>query len=135
MRQNEMERLDLQHHVLVLLMSGELHLAPLRQPQRIVDLGTGTGIWAIEMADRYPEAQIIGTDLSPVQPLWCVRRSPAAGRQEELTPCRVPYNVSFEVDDLEAEWLYRPNYFDMVHARYLLGSVSDWRGMIAQAYR
>lgn len=45
-------------------------MAPLSNPMRILDVGTGTGIWAMEMADKYPESTIIGTDLSPVQPSW-----------------------------------------------------------------
>ena len=66
--QLEQDRLDLQHHVIKLLLNGELHLAPLENPKRILDLGTGTGLWAIEMADKFPKAKVIGTDLSPVQP-------------------------------------------------------------------
>ena len=53
-----------------LLCNNHLHLAPLSNPQRILDIGTGTGIWVMEMADEYPDAQIIGTDLSPIQPTW-----------------------------------------------------------------
>lgn len=34
----------------------------------MLDLGTGTGIWAIDFADEYPSANVIGTDLSPIQP-------------------------------------------------------------------
>jgi methylase of polypeptide subunit release factors len=45
------------------LMDGEIHLSPLKDPQRILDIGTGTGIWAIDAADRYPMAEVIGTDL------------------------------------------------------------------------
>jgi hypothetical protein len=30
----------------------ELHLAPIRNPHRILDVGTGTGIWALEMGKR-----------------------------------------------------------------------------------
>ncbi|KAL8832323.1 MAG: hypothetical protein Q9191_000324 [Dirinaria sp. TL-2023a] len=66
----EMERMDIKHHIFILLCSGNLHLAPLTKPERILDLGTGTGIWAMEMADQYPESTVIGTDLSPVQPTW-----------------------------------------------------------------
>lgn len=29
-------------------MRGKLHFAPLKNPKRILDLGTGTGIWAID---------------------------------------------------------------------------------------
>jgi len=35
-----------------------------------MDVGTGTGIWAIDMADRFPNAQVKGIDLSPIQPNW-----------------------------------------------------------------
>lgn len=52
-------------------MGNELYLAPIgEKAARILDLGTGTGIWAIEMGDKFPDSEIIGTDLSPVQPSW-----------------------------------------------------------------
>lgn len=66
-----MDRIDLKHHVITLLCGGNLHLAPLLNPMRILDVGTGTGIWAMEMADQYPNSTVTGTDLSPVQPSWC----------------------------------------------------------------
>lgn len=38
------------HHLATLLLGGRLHAAPIgQQPHRILDLGTGTGIWAVEM--------------------------------------------------------------------------------------
>ena len=56
-----------------LTMDGKLFLAPLgSKPGRILDIGTGTGIWAIDVGDDYPSAEIIGTDLSPTQPSWSV---------------------------------------------------------------
>ena len=64
---------------MLLLCSGYLHLAPLRDPRRILDVGTGTGIWAIEMAEQYPEAAISGIDLSPVQPSWYGRPAEVFG--------------------------------------------------------
>lgn len=57
------DRLDMHHEVFLMLLNGRLHLAPLDDPQRILDIGTGTGIWAIDMADKYPSAEVIGTDL------------------------------------------------------------------------
>jgi methylase of polypeptide subunit release factors len=58
--------LDVHHAIFTLLLNGRLHMAPLVEPRRILDIGTGTGIWAIDMADQYPSADVIGTDLSPV---------------------------------------------------------------------
>ncbi|KAI5856852.1 S-adenosyl-L-methionine-dependent methyltransferase [Tricharina praecox] len=63
----------------------ELHKAPIKRPQRVLDVRTGTGIWAIDMADTYLMAEVIGTDLSPIQPGW------------------VPPNCRFQVDDAEED--------------------------------
>ncbi|OJJ50215.1 hypothetical protein ASPZODRAFT_128840 [Penicilliopsis zonata CBS 506.65] len=110
----EQDRLDLSHHIYRLLLGGALHLAPLENPLRILDIGTGTGIWAIDMADEYPGAEIIGNDLSPIQPAW------------------VPPNCVFEIDDFEREWEYsRP--FDFIHGRELEGFVRDYDRLFAQA--
>jgi hypothetical protein len=62
--------MDIEHHNQKLQMDGKLHLCPLDDPKQILDLGTGSGIWCMEMADEYPECQFIGTDLSPVQYAW-----------------------------------------------------------------
>ncbi|RPA84842.1 S-adenosyl-L-methionine-dependent methyltransferase [Ascobolus immersus RN42] len=113
--EEEQERLDLTHHVYCALLGGELHLAPLDNPKNILDLGCGTGIWAIEMGDLYPECEIIGTDLSPIQPVF------------------VPPNVSFEVDNWEDEWLFGRK-FDMIHMRMLQGAVKDFDVIFTKAY-
>lgn len=34
-----------------MLMKGELHKAPVKNPGKILDLGTGTGIWALDIAE------------------------------------------------------------------------------------
>ena len=48
----EQEREDMKHAMIVNLCSGRLHFAPLQHPQRILDVGTGTGIWAIDSTCR-----------------------------------------------------------------------------------
>lgn len=45
--------LDIHHEIFLQLLGGRLHLAPLNAPQRILDIGTGTGLWAIDVADTY----------------------------------------------------------------------------------
>ena len=48
----ETERLDVYHHLMGILNGGLLHRAPLHDPQRILDIGTGAGNWAIDMGKR-----------------------------------------------------------------------------------
>ena len=44
------------------------------EPQRILDLGCGTGAMLPALAERYPKAQVIGADLS--EPMLCAGRAP-----------------------------------------------------------
>ena len=76
----------------------------------------GTGIWAIEMGDMFPSAEIIGTDLSPGQAQW------------------VPPNVRFEIDDAREDWTFPKDHFDFIHVRTLAGSIQDWPAFIKQCY-
>ena len=44
----EQEREDMKHAMILNLCDGRLHFAPLNNPSKILDVGTGTGIWAID---------------------------------------------------------------------------------------
>ena len=46
--ESEQEREDMKHAMIVNLCGGRLHYAPLENPHEILDIGTGTGIWAID---------------------------------------------------------------------------------------
>ncbi|KAK5098609.1 hypothetical protein LTR70_002497 [Exophiala xenobiotica] len=115
--EQEQDRLDIMHHVFRLALDGEFCYSKLDQPLNILDVGTGTGIWAIEIGDLYPAAQVIGTDVSPIQPNW------------------LPPNVSFQIDDATDSWAFPQNHFDFIHIRCLGGSVRDWPALLRQAYR
>jgi len=39
---------DLQHNIFKIMLDGKLHTAPISNTRRVLDLATGTGIWAIE---------------------------------------------------------------------------------------
>jgi hypothetical protein len=41
------DSLDLNHHMFLLLSDNKLFHAPLENPQSVLDVGTGTGIWAM----------------------------------------------------------------------------------------
>jgi SAM-dependent methyltransferase len=114
----EMDRLDLQHHIFSLTFDGKLFTCPdaqKRQIHHVLDVGTGTGIWAIDFADEYPEAQVLGVDLSPIQPGF------------------VPPNVKFEVDDLEEPWTFT-NKFDFIYSRTMSGSFKNWPRFFEQCF-
>jgi methylase of polypeptide subunit release factors len=69
--EDELDRIDLKHRLYTLLLEEKFFLAPIgRNPQRILDLGTGSGIWAIDVADAFPSAEVLGIDLAPIQPEW-----------------------------------------------------------------
>lgn len=106
--EREQGRLEALHHLLIALFQGKLYHAPLSQPHHILDLGTGTGHWAIEVADAHPEAVVVGTDISPIQPSW------------------VPHNCRFEMSDLEDSfsWHFKQE-FNLIFGRWLLGSLRD----------
>jgi hypothetical protein len=131
-------------------MDNKLHLAPVNDPQNVLDVGTGTGIWAIDFgmrhrpiiselftdgrpAEEHPSAVVIGTDLSPVQPslydcqqLQCIC--------EMLTCLSVPPNLSFIIDDAEDPWAFNEK-FDFIHGRMMVGSFSDVPRFFQQAYK
>lgn len=49
---------------------------------------------------------------------------------------RVPENVRFLIDDIESdEWNWRESYFDYIHSRYLICSISSWPTLIRKAFK
>ncbi|CZR53555.1 related to methyltransferase [Phialocephala subalpina] len=99
--EKEQNRLDMQHQLAKLSLHGRLHLAPLKEAnlKHALDFGTGTGIWAIEFAEQYPNCKVLGSDLSPIQP--------------ELYSLPTPFN------DIDDEWIY-PQPFNFIHSRLMV---------------
>ncbi|KAI9805163.1 MAG: hypothetical protein M1825_000998 [Sarcosagium campestre] len=113
----EQTRLNIVHSMYLYLLDGRLTLTPLTpKPERILDVGTGTGEWAIGMAEQHPEAEVTGVDLSAIQ------------------PNAVPSNVFFEVDDAEQEWTFGTQ-FDLIHVRNLAGSFRSWDHVYRESFR
>lgn len=117
MDEDEMDRMDLQHRKYELVLGDRHFLAPIGPtPQRILDLGTGTGIWALDIADMFPSAEVIGVDIAPIQPKW------------------VASNCQFEIDDVEADWMYKKDSFDFIHFRDPCYSIRDWPKLLGQCF-
>jgi ubiquinone/menaquinone biosynthesis C-methylase UbiE len=80
-----------------------------RPPGRVLDLGTGTGAGALTVARRFPEAQIVGVDLSDAM-LEQARRN---------TPPELQGRVTFERGDASA-LRFEDGAFDLVaHANMI----------------
>ncbi|KKA29006.1 hypothetical protein TD95_004682 [Thielaviopsis punctulata] len=107
---------DLMHEMFTIILNGNYTIAEIPTTiQKALDIGTGTGMWAIDFADRYPGTEVVGVDLSPIQPHF------------------VPPNCKFEVDDITREWTYGHNSLDLVHVRAMTGCVPDWVFFYKQA--
>jgi ubiquinone/menaquinone biosynthesis C-methylase UbiE len=79
----------------------------------MLDVGTGPGHWVIEVADKYGSANVIGIDLSPIQP-------------EDVPP-----NAEFRVADLtEDMYMFHDHSMDLVHSRYSIWKAVSYYRMI-----
>ena len=113
----EADRLDLQHHALREAL-GRNYLAPISSPGRVLDVGTGTGQWGIEVCWEHPEALVVGFDL-------------VAGRAEHPSGYRhVRGNVLQGLP-------FREGSFDFVHQRFLSSGIplAEWPGVVAELVR
>lgn len=82
----------------------------------MLDIGCGTGAWAIEFAEAHPNTRVIGIDLSPIQPTV------------------VPPNVEFIVDDITVPWVY-DHQFDYIHSRAITIGISDWEKLADEVWK
>jgi len=114
---DEQDRCDIMYHAVRLTIGDKLFFAPIEAPTAVLDIATGTGIWAIDVADAYPAAEVVGTDLSPIQPQY------------------LPPNLQFEIEDADEEWTFKPK-FDLVHSRVLNDtSLKDWAHFYREAFK
>ncbi|KAH6617239.1 S-adenosyl-L-methionine-dependent methyltransferase, partial [Chaetomium tenue] len=68
------------------------------------------------LAEENPNSEILGTDLSPIQPDY------------------LPPNCRFEIDDVDDDWVHN-HKFDYIHGRYLLPFVKkDWSVFFKSIY-
>ena len=115
----------MQHHTWKVTFDGGFGRVPVTDKMKnVLDVGTGTGalhfaliglaieltkpsgIWATEFAEAFPQTQVIGTDLSPIQPNF------------------VPSNCRFIIDNAEHDWAFEQS-FDYIHSRMVSYSPSS----------
>ena len=94
-------------------ISGDLGTKP-----KVMDLGCGTGLWMLQMAEKFPNAEFNGMDINHMLPMTLLNNI-------------VPY-VPF---DIESPWNMGFGHWDMVHAQLMLGSVTNWEYLFQQIGR
>lgn len=116
----EIDRLDLQHYVLRFMLH-ENYLAPLKTPGRMLDVGCGTGRWAIEMANAFPSSEIVGLDI--------IRPTPDAAQR--------PSNVLFLQRDILKGLPFTDRIFDYVHMRFMIAAlpIANFQNVVNELYR
>ena len=105
----EVNRLDFQHYMMRSALRGN-YAAPISTPESILDVGAGTGRWAIEMAQLFPTARVVGTDI--------VAASTETNAHELL-----PLNYSFQAGNILEGLAFPDASFDFVHQRYMIGAI------------
>ncbi|PKX91393.1 uncharacterized protein P174DRAFT_373726, partial [Aspergillus novofumigatus IBT 16806] len=103
----EQDHLDFMHALFkIALCSARVIHVPHTFNGRFLDLGFGTGVWAIEMEKAYPNAYVLGVDMSAIQPHFR------------------PLNCVFEVPfDHELPWLIGEGRWDVIHMQIECGSI------------
>lgn len=117
--EQEKDRMDIYHKLFSVARRDQLHQAPIPQhwEPRILDIGCGTGIWAIDMADQYLNSEVVGLDLVNIQPE------------------KIPPNLRFRIPrDFESPWNLGEDSWDLIHLRMLCGSVSSWPEMYQKVF-
>lgn len=108
----ELNRLDFQHFMLRFALKGN-YAAPLDTPQRILDVGCGTGRWAAEMAQVFPQAQVTGLDITP----------PPSDHPLGAESGQRPANVTFTIGNALEGLPFPDNSFDYTHMRLLVTAI------------
>ncbi|GAB7356101.1 hypothetical protein MBLNU459_g6706t1 [Dothideomycetes sp. NU459] len=117
--EEERHRMDLYHNLFYDKAGIALHTAriPPNGAPRILDVGCGTGFWAIDMAERYPKAEVLGLDLANIQ------------------PAQIPPNVRFQIPfNFESLWSLGQDSWDLIHLQMLCGSVSAWPALYSKIF-
>lgn len=108
---------DSQHEVLRDVL-GANYLAPVENPDRILEVGCGTGQWARDLCAAFPKALVVGLDTMPNTP-------------------RQPVNYRFVRSNLFEGLPFRDDRFDFVHQRFMVATVplKSWSAVIEELVR
>ncbi len=107
----EVNRLDFQHYMMRAALRSN-YAAPIGRPESILDVGCGTGRWAVEMAAEFPQANVVGVDVV----------APAADAAVGDAETR-PANYAFVPGNVLEGLPFDSGRFAYVHQRYMIGAI------------
>ncbi len=124
----EINRLDFQHYLLRTGIGGNF-IAPVTQPRAILDVGSGSGRWAMEIAAMFPAAQVTGVDLVPP----AVDDAQVLGHGLDMRPP----NYAFATGNILEGLPFPDASFDFTHQRLLITAIPKdrWASVIAELAR
>jgi len=115
----EVDRDDQLHYFNRVKFHGN-YKSPLVTPSHILDLGTGSGLFVLELADKFTKCSLVGLDI------LC-----------NFPQLIHPPNCTFRQSDLVYGLPFRRDYFDFVHQRGLGKCISkkNWPGVLNEIFR
>jgi SAM-dependent methyltransferase len=121
---HEANRLDLQHLALREYF-GTIIFAPITAPKRVLDMASGTGRWAMEVAQQFPEAQVLGVDIAVPQAEYLAKADPP------------PANYTFQQGNALEPLPFPDGAFDYVHMRFMFSAVpfERWPSVVRELVR
>jgi SAM-dependent methyltransferase len=114
---SEIDRLDLQHFALREALRRN-YLPPISTPAAVLDVGCGTGQWAAEVCEEFPDALVVGLDLQ-------------SSKSHHLP------NYAFVKSNVLDGLPFADDRFDFVHQRLLGPGVplKSWSAVVSELVR
>ncbi|KAJ7153579.1 S-adenosyl-L-methionine-dependent methyltransferase [Mycena crocata] len=110
----EWARLDAMHNGIQKFLDNKLSVIDLGKPRKILEVGAGSGAWAIEAAKQFPDAEVLAVDMSPL-------------------PARpVPSNLRYQQLNVLQPLPFEAGSFDVIHARLLLCHLPDGHSVLTR---
>lgn len=105
------------HHMYLFLFDNRLFVSPIHNPENILDVKCGQGLWAENMADAFPDTNIVAMDTTP------------------MTRSTYP-NLSYVVQSFTDEWVLDvPDMkFDFIFARNCFAQSVEFDDLYQQAF-
>ena len=110
---------DVQHRLWQILLDGQLLTVPHSSASSLLDLGCGTAVWTSTVAQKFPDINVVGVDLTPPSNNFGIK------------------NLAFLKADIEEPWYFADNpgcRYDIITLRVLVSAIRDWPKLIRRCF-